>query len=494
MGKIKEFLKLHRPAVLLMVIVLVLTSIPVLDVFIVTGKVWQGFPPIFTDSFYDSRVQTVVKGNTIAGEPYFFEHRNDPPLVIFAGVWLNAIPQLAGLPLEASLLLNFIVWSLLFAAVAYRLFRELRMPRWIGVGGTGLLYLESYSHVWRTVNLQTVFPIYFLFYIALARFIRDQSRKNIVFLSLAIGATFYFFSYLWQAVGITLVLLLLYALVRKDWRFLKKAFISSVIGGLIGAPAPLYMLWLSFKSPYFWESMGRLGLVSTHIPTSEIFYSGGWIGLSLFLIAILFWRARTFRKDAEFVPFFVFTCISGLGLWIMQGSNLITGKWLETGEHVRILLLPWLIWSTIALAVFLWRRRAQLSRGIKAFSVIMLITLSGGNIYFFCYYFSPFLPANFDQQGFQTQELYAKPLTWFEQNVKDPSVIWSDPHEFLSTLVPIYTKNYTLYAYYGMLELMPEGEIRERYLVSQYFNNPTVADLENSDNMAPYLGRHDYRS
>ncbi len=36
---------------------------------------------------------------------------------------------------------------------------------------------------------------------------------------------------------------------------------------------------------------------------------------------------------------------------------------------------------------------------------------------------------------------------------------------------------------------MPEEDVHERYLVSQYFNNPTVADLKND--MQFYLGMQD---
>ena len=197
MALIKEFLRVHRPVVVLMGIIVLLTTFPILEIIFILGNTWQGVVPSFTDeSFYYARVQTVVKGYPAAGEPYFFEHRNDPPLVIFAGVWLNAIPQLAGLPLNTALFVNFILWSLLFAASLYYLFRELRVPPWIAVFGTVLLYIQSYAHVWRAVTLQTVYPLYFLFYLALARLIREQSRGNIIFLTAVTGATFYFFAYL----------------------------------------------------------------------------------------------------------------------------------------------------------------------------------------------------------------------------------------------------------------------------------------------------------
>ena len=370
-------------------IILVLTAIPVLDVALVLGNSWQGIPPAFSDEpFYPARVQTIVKGYLTEGNPYFFEHRNGLPLVIFAGAWINALPQLAGLSLNASLLVNFILWSLLFAATLYWLFRELRVPPWVAVFGTVLLYIESYSHVFRAVNLQPVYPFYFLFYIALMRLIREQRRKNILLLAFATGATFYFLAYLWQVAAITLGLLFFYALVRKNWSLLKATLLASSIGGIIGLPVPLYALWLSHSSPYFWESVGRLGLVNTHIPMAEIFYSGGWIGVILVLLLVLFRRTRAFREDKEFTLLGLFIGVSGFGLWIMQGSNLITGKLLETGEHVRRLLIPWLIFVTISIGVSLWKRRRQLSKGLQAFSVSTLILLSGVILYYTYNYFA----------------------------------------------------------------------------------------------------------
>lgn len=490
--RMKEFLKRHGPVVVLTGVVLVLTAVPVLNVYLVFGNPWQSIPPAFTDeNFYRARVQTIVKGNLYGGEPYFFEHRNDPPLVVIGGTWLNAIPQLAGLSLNTSLLLNFILWSLLFAASVYWLFRELRVSPWIAVGGTVLFYIQSYSHVWRAVNLQTVFPFFFLFYAALLRLIREQSRLNMVIMAFVTGAAFYIYPYLWQIIAVTLGLLFFYALFRKDWPLLKATLISSVIGGAIGLPVPLYGLWLSSSSPYFWESAGRLGLVNTHLPMAEIVYSGGWVGVVLALLAVLCWRSRTLREDKDFILLTVFIFISGLGLWIMQGSNFITGKLLETGEHLRLFIMQWFLFTTIGAGVFLWKRRIQIAGRLRVFLVITVAVLLVANGYYFFYSYFPtqFLPSNIDRGAWQTEQLYVKPFEWLQNNEKSPIVVWSDPRDALTLEFPIYTRHFTLYAPWGMFELLPEGEIRERYLVSQYFNNPTVSDFKN--NMTFYLGRQD---
>ncbi len=492
MGRMKEFLKGHRPIVALIGTVLVLATFPVLAIYLVIGNAWQGIPPAFTDEgFYYARVQTILHGHPTEGNPYFLEHSDGPPLVIFGGTWLNAIPQLAGLSLNVALLVNFIVWSLLFAASLYWLFRELRVPSWIAVSGTVFVYVQSYAHVWRAVNLQTVYPLYFLFYVALARIIREQSRKNVILLALTTGAAFYLFAYLWQVIVITLGILFLYALVQKNWPLLKAALLSLFIGGVIGLPVPLYALWLSRASPYFWESVGRLGLVDTHLPMAEVIYSGGWIGVALIVLAVLYSRIPAFREDKEFTLLGLFLAIGGLGLWVMQGSNFITGKLLETGEHIRLLILPWLVFFTVSVGVFLWKRRTQLSGKLKAFSVTAIVLLSAVNLYFIHYYSFPFFNVETKRESWLTIQSYAKPFAWLEREEKNSVVVWSDPYDGFASSLPVYTKHFVLYAWSGMMELVPEDEVRERYLISQYFDNPMATDLKNINNMKLYLGRRD---
>ena len=487
MVRIKEYFRHHRPIVVLVGIILVLTTIPVLEIIFVIGDAWQGILPPLTDAMYEARVQTIGEGHFTAGNPYYLEHNDGPPLVLFAGAWLNAISLWAGLSFVTALVVNFVIWSLLFASIAYWLFRELRVSSWGAVFGTVFLYIQSYEHVWRPVNLQTVYPFFFLFYIALACFIREQNRTNIIFLALATSTTFYFYAYLWQIVVITLGLLFLYALLRRNWILLRATLLSSFIGGMIGLPVPLYALWLSHSSPYFWESVGRLGLVTTHLPMAEVIYSGGWIGALCLFVGIVYWRARSLRENSEFTLLSLFIVVSGFGLWIMEGSNLITGKLLETGEHLPGFIFPWLAFCTVGLGVFLWRQRALLSGWLRTLSVGVLLLFVVVSIRFIS--LDAFTAPNVDRTLWQSQQQYAKPFLWLQHNEKNPVVVWSDPHETLATLLPVYTRHFVLDAVWGMYELVPDGEVRERYLVSQYFNNPTIPDLKRD--MALYLGRKD---
>lgn len=489
---LKEFLKRHLHVTVLTIFVLVLTAFPVVAIYLVLGNAWQGILPPFTDEgVYYAHIQTIGQGYVTDGNPFFFEHRSGPPLVIFGGAWINALPLLAGLPFNVTVLLNFIIWSLAFAGVLYWLFREWAVPPWVAVSGSVFIYVQSYAHVWRAVNLQPVYPFYFLFYIALARLIKEQNRKNMLLMALATGAAFYVFAYLWQIAVITLGLLFLYAVVRKNWLLMRASVMASAIGGIIGLPIPLYMLWLSNSSPYFWESIGRLGLVDTHLPMAEVVYSGGWIGVVLVLLATLYSRTREVREDKRFVLLATFIATSGLGLWIMQGSNVITGKLLETGEHVRTLILPWLAFATILLGTVLWGKRAVLSKSLRIFSSIVVSMCIVASLYFVYLYFLPFVDVASKSEAWHTTQLYAKPFAWLNSAEENPVVIWSDPSDSIASTLPIFTKHFTLYTSAGLSTLVSEGEIRERFLISQYFDNPSVADLKSESVMSLYLGRHD---
>lgn len=487
------FLRRHRPEVVLAGVVLALTTIPFLTVHLMLGSAWQGITPSFTDeSVYYAHMHSVGQGYLTDGNPFVFEYRNGTPLVIFGGAWVNALPLFAGLSFNSALAVNFILWSLAFAALLYWLLREWSVPRFVAVGGTLFLYVQSYAYILRPVNLQPVYPFYFLFYIALARLIREQNRKNIILLAGAVAASFYIFAYLWQIAVVTLGLLFLYSILNKNWQLMKATFVSSVIGGIIGLPMPLYMLWLSRSTPYFWESVGRFGLVNSHLPEAEIIYSGGWIGIMLTGLLFLWWRKTELRRDREFGTLSVFLCISGLGLWVLQGSNLITGKLIETGMHVRILILPWLSFATTLVGIHLWKRRALLSGDSRAVSFAVVATCTLASLYFLFAY-SPFANIEAKSAIWRSEQSYAEPFAWLERAEKSPVVVWMDPSpaDGISSVLPIFTKHFPLYAPAAQQTLLSTEEAQERFLVSQYFNNPTAADLRLQGTMELYIGRND---
>ena len=140
---------------------------------------------------------------------------------------------------------------------------------------------------------------------------------------------------------VTLGLLALYALGTRQWALLRRVLAASALGGAIGAPPFLYALWIT-KQPYFWESVNRFGLVNTHLPVAEVVYSGAWAGLVAVLVVFLYWRVPFLRQQRIFSVTALFLCVTGMALWIMQSSNIVTGQLLEIGDHMRRFIIVWL--------------------------------------------------------------------------------------------------------------------------------------------------------
>ena len=486
---LETYLKKDIALIVLLCSIAVLSLAPIVTIYVFVGDSWRGIIPAFTDSLNFARIHTIGEGNLTDGNPFYMEHAGGPPLVLFGGAWLNAIPMWLGVPYNATLYINFLLWSLLFAVTLYWLLKEMRVYSWLAVFGVLFAYLESIEHVWRPANLQTVYPFVFIFYTALLRVFKNPNRTNVIVLALATGVSFYIFAFWWQIVVTTLGLTFLLALWKKDRALGKAILTASCIGGLIGLGNPLYLLWLSHTSPYFWESINRLGLVYTHFSTSfELYYVGRWIVLVCLFLALVFLKTKKEHVASE-RPFAIFAALTGVALLVMDGSYIITGRWLETEYHVRELILPWLVFITTALIAMLWRIRTSLSRSLKIAAIVIMGFLVIGNVRFATHYQVDFFHSRY-QYHWLTLQTYAAPYRWLDEHEKSPVVVWVSPHHegHLSSYLPIYTKHFVLINTWGNLELVSNDEVRERYLVSEYFNDPSIAQLKTNEEMGLYLG------
>lgn len=476
----------HRAFTLLMAAVLLLSTVPVLQAAFYIGDAWQGVPQVYMDEYiYYSHITEAGTGNLLFGNPYLLEHRFEAPLVLFGSNVLAALPLLAGVPLYVALVFNFMLWSLVFASLYYRLAREFVLPAWVGASVALFAYVQSYDQVYRVSVRQEVFPFLLLFWIALARFIKNPGRRAAFWLGASAGATFYVYGFLWQTVVATLGLLALYALARRQWPLFKHTLEASAVGGVIGAPAFLYTLWIT-SAPFFWESTDRFGLVNTHLPVAEVLWSGAWAGLAVGCALFLYWVMPAERRQKA-LPLVLFLAVTGLALWIMQGSNVVTGKLWEIGDHMRRFIIVWLPLAA-ALLGYLWMtNRERLSKMWRYATVGALVLLAGANLYFAYHHSHPFREPGSLQEVWKDQQLYAAPLRWLDAAETKPVVVWGDPTLFSTAHVPVLTKHYVLFEEPALFMLGSTDELRERYLVSHYFDGITVEGLKTD--MLPHAGR-----
>ncbi|MEI7720140.1 MAG: hypothetical protein WCI89_02950 [bacterium] len=487
-SSLRAWFSQHVALLLVVFVAVALTSVPWFEAWFFSAGAFHWMPLTYADEFiYYSHMHEVATGNLFFGNPYFLEHRFDPPLALFGSSVLAALPMLFGLPLVPTLLLNFVLWGGLFVVLCYWLLREFGALKWVSALIVLFVYIQSYDLIFRASVQQEVFPFFLLFYIALIRFLKNKSNiKSTLWLGAATGVTFYLYGYLWQLALATLGFLVLYALVQKDWPLFARSLKASCLGLLIGAPAFIYTVWITHQ-PYFWESMDRWGLVHTHLPVAEVIYSGGWVGLVLAFLFFIRLKIPQLKTNPEFFATFLFLCVTGLGLWVTQGSNLITGQMLELGEHLRVFIVPWLALVTTLSCWTLWSQRAYMSKKFQIFSGVMLCVLLCANLVFAYEHLSRFVPSPEQRALWAQEQSYAGPLRWLDAHEPSPVVVWGDPHNELTTYVPALTRQYVLFEQFGQFNLLSNDEFYERYLVSQYFNNPDAAQLKADFGL--YIGR-----
>ncbi len=473
-----QFFQTHKKYLTLLAAAIVLLSLlPVYEVVHYLGDKFQGVPPSYIDdNYYYVRMKEVVDGYPWLGNPYFIEHRADiAPAFVFPD-WMYALPMLVGLPLFATMSIDFSFWSLVFGLLVYVSLTMFGLSkRWSTIGAL-ITFTQVYLLILRPVSMQIVFPFYLLFVLAL--FIWDKApakKSSVLFLAATAAATFYDYGYLWQIVGVVMVLLFCITLFKKErMRFISLAK-ASALTGIFLIPFISFTL-KQIHHPFYWQTMERTGLVYTHLPTALAFQTALWvIALCLCLFFSSHW-VSVLRNDAIYRRFVLLYVSLGISMSIVSLSNLITGKELEIAQHVGRFIILWLIVGTIVLVYQLMKARPQILRlhfrqkatlAILSFIVLMGNASYAGDLGTFLH------PAERIAAMTRAQE-YIPAYKWLDAAESEPQVIWVDPHSTLSGTLPIYTKHYVLFSGVGVLQLASNDELKERYLLANTLSEPQI--------------------
>ena len=429
---------------------------------------------VYNDAdYYFDRMQEVKDGYPFLGNPYFIEHREEVPPAFFLADWFSAIPLLLGVPLMTTIALNFFIWSFFFILLAYVLLRVLDVTgRWSFFGSL-VVFSEVYLLMIRPVSMQVVFPLFLIFMIAYVVWLKDpESRKKQVALALAAAFTAYIYTYAWQivivALGLTPVLFFVTDRRESIGSFFK------VFGMFILASLPLVLYTMKqIAHPLYWETMQRIGLVNTHVPTAAVVYVSIWV-VGMFCLWGLLSRHNTRHiglmkiHDAAF-PFFA---VLGMAMVVVTCSNILSGKDLELPQHIERFIVLWSGFASVYSCYFLsrkyeWQKFSRLALVLGSLCVAVVFV---GNIH----YLSIFGPGvifdeQYDFERAKKIQGFDAPLVWLKENAKEPAVIWADPNGPLRGYVTMMTQHYILFSAGGGLHLVGQDELDERYLVSHFF-------------------------
>lgn len=475
-----NFFKKYRHYFILGLGALFLIGLPIINQFSAVGWHWQGVP-LDIPNYYYARQYEILDGQPFMGNPYFWEHRQEIAPAFFLADWLVVIPVLLGFSTGVASLINLIGFTALFIWLGYYWLGQVGVSKiWSSVGAL-LVTVLVYSYLITPVSMQVIYPTFLLFLIAFWQWRENPfAKKTQIFLVSASVLTFYIYTYLWQIAMAWLGLFFLYFLYTKEYKLVKRLFGLGLFTFIFSLPLFVYT-WKQISHPFYWDSMERIGLVYTHLPTMVVFYTGEWLFLLTLLWYLFYLWTKEVRGSVEYRKVGLFLASLGLALLIACLSNVFLGKELETAQHVDRFIKVWFGLSITSWLFFYKKFFSSLKNRsiVKTWIIALLagfIILGGG------YYYSageivnlvPKLSVNKDRVRIQEK---ISSLQWLESAETKPVVVWSNS-EMLNSLLPITTKHYVLFTNYGILHLLSSEEVEDRYLISKYFSNLDRAVLE----------------
>ncbi|MBI4099513.1 hypothetical protein HY440_00745 [Candidatus Microgenomates bacterium] len=428
---------------------------PTMIQFAAMGPNFKGVPIgyIVDSLYYFARINDVVRGHLLIGNPFLWEYRQSWPVAFFVPDWLAALPAFF-LPLWQALIANTLLWGIVFVLLAYHLLRRLgTTPLW-SAGGAFLTLLVSYLLVMRAVSMQQVFPFFLGVMLLTWRWWQRPNGKWSFVLALFYAASYAIYTYMFQ---FTAVLLVLLAILKKSSKLLAWFLFFSV--------PVFFLIYFQTHQPFYWETLSRIGLVHTRLPNVQAFINAGQLLFTFWLLVLV---SSSKRQSVTFL------LLIGCSLLVVNFSNVITGLELETAIHLSRLIDIWRVCCVI-LAFSIGFPKKKL---VSTLAVISLVSFLPAMIYSGKLIFPK--PEN---DWTKIQDL-AAPVAFLDARDPTPQVIWAN--QTVSRYVPILSKNYILYAWEAHLQLAPSAEMAERFLLSHYFDNFTLQDVKN--NLRVYAG------
>lgn len=467
---------------LLILATLAIAAIPLVMAMLTVGTAWQGVLPS-NDNYYYTRIHEIKDGHPFLGNPYFYEHRNETSPAFFLADWIASIPYLIGVPLVATVVFNHFFWSVLNTLLFYAFLRAVGLSKNWSAGGSLLVYMMAFVLIVRPVSMQVVYPAFTILALAAVRWLQSPSeRRRTIIFSFAIALSVYMYTYLAQ-VGIAFagILIALFFL-QKKWNEVKSLIF--VLSGAFMLSLPfVWYVYRQVSHPFYWESMVRIGLVNTRLPTLNAFTIMWWVAVLLGLLYISHQDECSKERDKYTNLFFV---IAGIALVVVSFSNVITNKELETAEHIERFVIVWFgLGLVYALSRFTdYVRSPQLVNWIRRSIYVGLIALScvgafqymraTGLLVLFLSDISGSMDSLRDDQS------EARALAWLEQHETESRVIWAPFNSSINDNIEINTKHYTLFSMGGILHLVSDKETEERFLTAGYLNKFTIEDIENN--------------
>ncbi len=450
------------PTILACVLVLAVVAIPLAYISLVTGSfVPYVLPSLQPDTeYYLALIREVLDGNIWLGNPYIKEYAHLQSPSVYLPVWIAAVPGALGLSIQQLALFNLVFFHIVTGMLLYVfLLRVTGNKTWLSALMTSVGV--AYVHNWlvRPVIMQTIFPIFLLFLIALEGFLRTEKTRWVIALGLIAVLSFYMYLYLWMVVFAGLGLLTLWKLWNKQWKQVQLLVLMWLGIFLLIFPEAL-RLSANFSDALSLEVSQRLGVVRTHLVRPVTLFNAKYVMLALVgIVGIHRLRKMSWHSGSQALG------IALLAVLLATFSNVVTGVDINLITHLWRLGL---LLTASACAWFLAQSGGSLvAKSVSLFCAGLLLLTMGSHIAWRANAFTYLREFSLQQE----QQSAGVPLKILEKLPQ--GVVLAG--ERLSCSIPVYTHHTVVHCGSAYYHTVPTRELLERYLLQHLTS--TNADI-----------------
>ena len=484
LNKLKILIKSHYQAVILVFVLGILAVLPHLYFIYSSGSDYRGINILKSsdEESYMSMVNRAANGHNNTLAPYLYEYRDANDLSVGRlEIFWGRIAALTGISVaNLFLALKFLcplVLVVLFYWLTYligknkiaALLAPLLIIAGLGIIGAKLgtikdviLWRGPLTEYWDFIRLlnPAFSGIFFLlavlaiFYLFISPNVKRALLAGVIF-----GALFYIYLYFWTFIAVLVGVILIYALLGKNFKLFKYMSLAGALGLVIGAPQ-LFSLFNSFNKILIGASQAAgIGAVASHAPIREKLVLAV---LVLYIIFIVFLRRRGEYKREFLFP--VFLLAAGT---IAVNQQIVTGKVIQPFHYYFLTNLPS---AYIALAVIfghlVYLIRQKFLRYTVIVAVFVVVFAWGIGVQASSYkYWAP---------GYRELQKYSLVFDWLTANAAEDSVIYGN--DDITDLIPAYTPFFVYWSPYAGDSAYSPMERKE----SAYFINMRLVGLDAS--------------
>ena len=454
----KECFSRHRIAVMLSIVFGVIMVLPMVT-FPIRFGVDQGILPQIVDDqlYYMARVQDVMDGHPTLSNAYVLEHKGGLPQQTFlAEDFLGGTFLLLHLDVAQGVELTTVVCSMLAFLLTYAILELLTRRRGVALGVTSVLLFGIFP----TMFMRFVSPqVNFLFWLSLCylflRLVREPvRRRDVALASINFGLLFYLYPYYWTYY-VVWIFLLIAAFAWKQ-RVIARRFFVVGCGAFILALPYFFLSWKMSHLPVYAETLTRLGLVRSHLPTgipTAMMCAGVVVIVGLFV----------YRRETEANRAMALWCLTSVMAALIAGNQqLITGQNLEFSSHYYqqsvFMCVFALTFVLVECSSWFRARRWSLRALLLVCALVILLGLHAWAITLLT-----IAPEDRNAQR------YALVFSWLHENAQKDEVVYAD--EQLSEYIPVYTSANVLFARNANLFILSDQETIDRWIVNNYFSD-----------------------